>query len=261
MQINPFVHLQMAALRTAELQEAAAAHRLASTRRARPAWLDRRAVTDVLPVLLGVAPLGVVIGVTAHQASLSAWAGAATAFLMFSGSANLTALTLAGSGTAMLAVLGTVAVLNARLAVYGAGLEPWFRHQPGWFRWLAPHLINDQTYLLATARDDLRDPSRFRRYWLTVGVALGGGWCAAVAAGAALGPVLPAQSPLAVAAPACLVALLVPRLRDRPGALAALVAGAVAVPAGGLPVGTGIPLAVAAGLAAGALADRKAARR
>jgi hypothetical protein len=37
------------------------------------------------------------------------------------------------------------------------------RHQPTWFRWLAPHFIVDQTTAVASARGALAAPARFRR--------------------------------------------------------------------------------------------------
>jgi predicted branched-subunit amino acid permease len=217
------------------------------------------AVVDMVPALLGVLPLAVVVGVAAHEAALGVGFGTATSYLMFGGVANLAALDLAGSGASVAAVLAAVALVNARLAVYGAGLEPRFRDQPAWFRWLGPHTIVDQTYALATSARAGLDGPAFRRWWLACGAVLGGGFCAAVGAGIALGPVLPSHSALAIGGPACLVALLVPRLNDRPARAAATAAAASAVLAAPLQA-AGLPLAVVAGLTAGALAERRGRR-
>ncbi|HXV94034.1 MAG TPA: AzlC family ABC transporter permease [Pseudonocardia sp.] len=258
---DPDTIRRLAQIRHEELLAAAAGHRLAARARGCPKPVVRAAVTDMAPVVLGVFPLGMVVGVAAHEASLAAGSGLLTSFLMYGGVANLTALTLAGSGAGVLAVLLAVLIVNARFAVYGASLEPRFRNQPAWFRWLAPHTIVDQTYAVATGRDDLDDDASFRRWWIAAGAVLGAGWCGAVAAGIVLGPVLPADSPLAIAAPACLVALLVPRLRELPGAAAAATAGVVAAVAAGLPHHAGLPMAVVAGLVAGAATDRVEVRR
>jgi predicted branched-subunit amino acid permease len=50
--------------------------------------------------------------------------------------------------------------------------------------------------------------------------------------------------------------LLLPTLKDRPGYIAAGVAGAVAVPATGLPLGLGTIFAATAGILAGAITER-----
>ena len=220
----------------------------------RPGGPVRTAVADIAPVVLGVLPLGMSVGIAARTAAVAPLTGLGTTLLMFGGAANLAARSLVGAGA--VAVLGTVFVVNARLALYGAGLEPRFRAQPVWFRWLAPHLIVDQTYALAAERPELGDGARFRRWWLTVGAVLAAGWCAAVAAGFALGQSLPTGSALDVAAPACLVALLVPRLTDRPGIAASAVAAAVAVAGAALPRSTGLLAAVVAGVVAGTVAER-----
>jgi predicted branched-subunit amino acid permease len=217
----------------------------------------RTAIADIAPVVLGVLPLGMVVGVAVHETSVGAGPGLFTSWLMFGGVANLTALALTGSGAGLLAVVGAVALVNARFAVYGAALEPRFRHQPSWFRWLAPHMLVDQTFAAAAAHDELRDDTWFRRWWLTAGAVLGAGWCIAVTAGIVLGPVLPAESPLAIAAPACLVALLVPRLKRSSAKASAGVAALVAVAGDGLlPYHAVIPVAILAGLVAGALTER-----
>jgi hypothetical protein len=118
------------------------------------------AVRDLAPVVLGLLPFGTVAGVTIHEASVAPGPGLDTALLMFGGIANIAALTLLGSGAGLLTVLVAVAVVNARLLVYGAGLEPRFRHQPAWFRWLGPQLITFGADGL-TGHDDHRAVSRW----------------------------------------------------------------------------------------------------
>ena len=160
-------------------------------------------------------------------------------------------------------VVSSVVVINARLTLYAAALEPQFRRQPRWFRWLAPHFVVDQTFALATARDDLTDPVRFRRYWLSLGGLLGFVFVSLVATGAALGPRLAsAGSALAFAPAALFLGLLVPRLTDRPGRAAAG-AGAVVTGAllliGGAPTGTPVLLGALSGIAAAGIVQRRGA--
>jgi predicted branched-subunit amino acid permease len=215
--------------------------------------VEREAVRDVAPVALAVIPFGLVIAVTIVEQGLPLGIGYLSSLLIFAGSAQLAVLTLVGGGAGALAVVGAVAVINARLLVYGAALAPSFRRQPAWFRWLGPHLLVDQTYGLAAARTDLDDPARFRRYWLTIGAGIGTAWLVAIAAGLLLGPLLPASSPLDVATGALFVAMLVPRLSERRSMAVAAVAALVSVLGAGLPSGGGLPLAIVAGLVVGAI--------
>jgi predicted branched-subunit amino acid permease len=192
--------------------------------------IDGDALRDVSPVLIGIAPFGLLIGVTIAHTGLGTRLGLGSAAAMFGGGAHFAALTLLAHGAGPLAVLGAVVVVNARLALYAAALQPRFRQQPAWFRWFAPHVLVDQTYALATARPELVEPARFRRYWLTAGAAFAAVWIGSHLVGLLLADLLPEHSPLDVAAPALFVGLLVHLAALAPSArhLALLAAALVA---------------------------------
>jgi predicted branched-subunit amino acid permease len=217
--------------------------------------VDRDALRDVWPMVLGVIPFGLLIGMTIGRIHLGAALGMGSAALYFGGSGHLAALTLMQDGAGPLAVLATVAVVNCRLALYGAALAPRFADQPTWYRWLAPQVLVDQTYAITTARPDLHGPA-LRRYWLTGGGAFALGWLGSNAAGLVLGPVLPEHSPLEIAIPAMFVGLLAPQLVRRPAVVAAAVGGLVAAAASALPQGAGLLVGALAGLLAATLVDR-----
>ena len=167
------------------------------------------AVRDTVPVAASIAPLALVIGATAARSGVPVPADMAGAAFIFAGAAHLAVLTTLGAGA--LTALSAAALINVRLLLYSASIEPRFRRQPRWFRWLGPALLIDQTYLMVTARDDLAEPARFRRYWSCAGGLLIGCWVATVALGSVLGPLLPAGVPLDAAAVAVLVGMLAPR--------------------------------------------------
>ena len=216
----------------------------------------RDAVRDAWPIVLGIAPFGLLIGVVIGHTGVGAGLGLGSSALFFGGSAHLAALTLLAEGAGPAAVLVCVLTVNSRLALYGAALQPRFRCQPTWFRWLAPHLLIDQTYAIASARPELAQPARFRRYWLTAGIVIAIAWLACNAVGVLLGPALPQHSPLEIAAPAVFVGLLAPQLRSRPAVLAAAVAAAVAAASSALPQGLGLVVGALAGVCVAALVER-----
>jgi predicted branched-subunit amino acid permease len=220
--------------------------------------VDRQAVRDILPVVVGLVPFAAVIGVTIARSSVvPAWAGLLATPLLYAGSAQLAALSLLDGGSGLTTVLLTVAIVNGRLSLYGAALEPRFRGQPAWFRWLAPHTLVDQTYALASACPDLLEPARFRRYWLTAGIVLGVVWTGVIALVVLAGPVVPTDPALGFAATAVFVGLLAPRLRARAARRPAVVAAVVALAASPLPSGLGVLLAAAAGVAPALLTHRR----
>ena len=221
----------------------------------------RAALRDLLPAVVALAPLGLVVGLTVARTPVTPLLGIAGAPAIFAGTAQLSALTLLGTGAGLGTILVSVAVINTRLVMYAAVLEPKFRDQPGWFRWLGPHFLVDPTFVLVTARDDLEEPVRFRRYWLSLGVLLALAWAGLVALGVVVGPSLSGAAPALAFAPAAVfLAMLVPRVTDRPGLAAALVSGvvtaALTVPKV-LPPGVPVLVGGGAGVAAALLAGRR----
>lgn len=216
----------------------------------------RTAARDLAPVVVGLAPFAILIGVTGVRSGAGGGTAVLSSVLLFGGSAQLTAMTLLADGAAAGAVVAAVAVVNARLLLYAAALEPGFRDQPRWFRCLAPHLLVDPTYALAIRRGDLSDPVAFRRFWLLTGGTLGVAWVGLTAVGVALAPVLPPSPALDVGAPAMFLALLVPLLRTRPGLVGAVVGGVIAAAAAPLPNGLGLLCGIAAGAVAASCTDR-----
>jgi predicted branched-subunit amino acid permease len=217
----------------------------------------RTALADLVPAVVALAPLGLVVGVTVGQTRVGTLLGIATAPAVFAGTAQLSLLTLLRSGAGVVAVVTAVAVINSRMVMYAAALEPRFRGQPGWFRWLGAHFVVDPTFALVTARDDLDDPVRFRRYWLALGGLLTVAWTALVALGVVFGPALRGAGPVLAFAPAAVfLAMLIPRLTDRRSLLAAIVAGVVTGAlslVGALPAGAPVLLGGAAGVLAAVL--------
>jgi predicted branched-subunit amino acid permease len=195
---------------------------------------DREALADVVPVLAGLVPFAAVIGVQ-MSAGGDVAGGLSGTLLLYAGSAQVSLLTLLEHGAGVASILATVALVNARFVVYSAGLAARFEGQPTWFRWLGPHFIVDQTFALASARADMEQPARFRRYWLTLGMSIAVVWVAAMSAGALLGPAVPSSSAAAFMPVAMFLALLMAQLRESADVVAAAGAGMVALVATSAP--------------------------
>ena len=219
----------------------------------------RLAVRDAASVAVGIGSFGVVLGVTMSVLGFGAVPGLVGAVAVYGGSAQLTAVTLLQQGTALLAVVGSAAVVNARLLLYGAGLSGRFRDQPGWFSWLAPHFVIDQTYLLATARRDL-DQRMFRRYWGWLGFSVLVVWTSSIAVGLVVGPALPSMPHLGFVGTAMFLGMLAPRLTNRPSVAAAVAGGLTAAAVGLVRPELGIVSGAIVGIAAGRAAGRAGRR-
>jgi predicted branched-subunit amino acid permease len=213
------------------------------------------ALHDTASVALGIASFGLTLGVTISVLSFGALPGLVGAVVVYSGSGQLTAITLVHQGAALLGVVVSAAVVNSRLLLYGASLSPRFREQPAWFRWLAPHFVIDQTYLLSSARPDL-DPRTFRRYWGWLGSFVLVVWSSSIAVGMLAGPVLPAMPHLGFVGTAMFLGMLAPRLTNRPAVAAAAAGGLVGAAVGVVRPELGIVCGAVAGVMAGMAVQR-----
>ncbi|TCO34150.1 4-azaleucine resistance transporter AzlC [Kribbella steppae] len=217
-----------------------------------PAVLARR---DTVSIALGLVAFGVTLGVTMSVLGFGALPGLVGAPVVYAGSAQLTAVTLVDQGAGLAVVVASAAIVNSRLLLYSASLAPRFSGQPAWFRWLAPHFLIDQTYLLSNARPDL-DPRTFRRYWGCLGFFVLVVWSTSVAAGMVAGPALPDLPHLVFVGTAMFVGMLAPRLTNRPAVAAAVAGGLVAAVVGLVRPELGIVGGAIAGLMAGSAARR-----
>ena len=200
-------------------------------------------------------PFGLFLGVTLTaygEHPLAVLVGAAA---VYGGSAQLATATVLHAGAGLLAAVLAGAVVNARLLLYGAALEDRFRGQPPWFRWLGPAFLLDQTYLSALSRPAYLG-AEFRRYWGWLGLDLLVTWLAAVAVGVAAGPMLPDLPHLVLVGAAMFLAMLVPRLVDRPSVAAAVVGGVVSAFAAFVVPGVAVLAGTVAGVAAAVVTRR-----
>jgi predicted branched-subunit amino acid permease len=244
---------------TIEIEYRAGVTETSNTDMGRRGWVDRQALTDVIPLAIPAIPFGFVIGLAVTESAMPQWIAWLTAPLVFAGAAQLAMITLAGTAT-LWAVITAVLVINTRHVMYSAALAPTFRNQPRWMRWVGPFFMVDQTFALAAQQTD-RSPVEFRRYFLTVALTLFVVWNAVVPLGMLIGPVVPESWRLDFAPPIMFAGLTLFAVNRVPAAVAALVGGFVSLAAVDLRDRLGIVVGALAGIMAGAIADQILERR
>jgi predicted branched-subunit amino acid permease len=218
--------------------------------------MARQGVIDALPLFVPAIPFGLVIGLAITESGMNPLVGWSGAWLIFGGAAQLTLVTLLGTGVAVAAAVGTALVVNARHLMYSAALAPTFQRQPRWFRWLGPYLLIDQLFALTTVRPTDEEPDRFRTYYLAAGATFWVLWAIVVAFGLMLGPVVPEEWSLEFAIPILFIGLLVLGIEHWPELVAALAGAGVTYLAAGLPSRTGLLVGAFVGTIAGFVAER-----
>jgi 4-azaleucine resistance transporter AzlC len=222
-----------------------------------------QAVRDMLPLLIGAMPFGIIFGALAVSAGLSVGQALGMSLLVFAGSAQFIVLALLGTGAGAAVLLLTTLVVNLRHALYSATLQPFVRHLPA--RWRIPlaFWLTDEAFAVVQHRYAAGDSSLYK-HWYFFGAALAMylNWQLCTLIGVLFGQSVPnlAAWGLDFAMLATFIGVVVPVLRNRPQVAAALVAGGVALACHGWPYKLGLLAAAASGIVVGLLLERHAAR-
>jgi len=219
---------------------------------------------DILPLIVGAIPFGIIFGTLSIGAGLSTWQTIGMSALVFAGSAQFIAITLITGGVGAAVVLLTTFVVNLRHALYSAALQPFVRHLSS--RWRVPlaFWLTDEAFAVIQHRYASDDASP-HKHWFFLGAALTMylSWQLATLAGIAFGQAVPnvASWGLDFAMIATFVGIAVPMMRTRPQVASALVAAAVALLTWELPYKLGLIAAALAGIVVGVWLEQRAERR
>jgi 4-azaleucine resistance transporter AzlC len=217
----------------------------------------RRGVRDVSPLLLGVAPFGIVAGIAAVEAGLTLPQALGMSVIVFAGASQLAAIELIGQGTPLSIIVLTAVVINLRMLMYSASIAPYLTSLPTRVRSGLAYLLTDQAYALSISRYRDGDSTDRVAYYLGVAVTLWVVWQSTTVAGALVQAGIPSSLGLDFAVPLVFLALLVPAMEDGPTIVAGLVGGTVATVGAGLPLNLGLLVGATVGIGAGLLAERR----
>ncbi|MDE3735088.1 MULTISPECIES: AzlC family ABC transporter permease [Pseudomonas] len=215
---------------------------------------------DIVPMIVGAIPFGIIFGTLAAGAGLSAWQTLGMSLLVFAGSSQFIAITLLSGGAGAAVVLLTTFVVNLRHALYSATLQPFVRHLPARWRMPLAFWLTDEAFAVVQHRYAEQDASP-HKHWYFLGAALAMylNWQLCTLVGVLFGQAVPnlAAWGLDFAMLATFIGIVVPMLRNKPQVAAALVAGAVALACQGLPYKLGLMAAALSGIAVGVVLERR----
>jgi len=212
-----------------------------------------------MPILLGVAPFGMIYGILALGAGLSPLAAQAMSSLVFAGSAQFMLVQLIGVGTPALVIILTGFVINLRHVLYSASISPHTLGLNRVWKGVLSYLLTDEAYAVAILHYNADSVSTHKHwYFFGAGLTLWMGWQISTAIGIFLGAQIPASWGLDFTLALTFIALVFPVIRDKPTVFAAIAAGLTAILAAELPYKLSLLTAALVGILAGLLAERKA---
>jgi len=212
-----------------------------------------RGVRAEAPLLIGVAPFGMIYGVLALSAGMPPAAAQAMSAMVFAGSAQFITTQLYATATPLILIVLTIFVVNLRHLLYSASVAPYLQPlRPAW-KFLLAYLLTDEAYAVTIAEYQRSGnlPKHSPGFFLGAGLALWACWQASTAVGVFLGANLPQSWSLDFTLALTFIAIIVPTLKERGLVAAALIASLIGVVSGGLPYKLGLLLATLLGILGG----------
>lgn len=217
---------------------------------------------DQVPFILGIMPFGLITGAASTTAGVDPWLGMAMSVFMFTGAAQLAAISLMAQNAPAGIVVLTVLVVNLRMMLYSAAIAPYFRHTRWRRKWLFAYLLTDHTFALLTTKfDKQRVPRYIDAYYFGATSAMWCMWQICVAIGVFAGTLVPAKWSLDFAIPLVFLSLVLPALQTRSHWAAAIAAGVTAAFCASLPLKLGLIAAAATGVLIGVWSERRSIGR
>ena len=214
-----------------------------------------------LPILLGTIPFGLIYGVLAGESKLPTDVAIAMSSIVFAGSSQFIGTQLIAATTPGVVIVLTTFVVNLRHVLYSASVAPYLKRLNPIWRWLLAYLLTDEAYAVSIIHYDQPAEASDHKHWffLGAGLALWTTWQLSTIVGVIFGNRVPDSWALDFTLALTFIALVVPRLTDRPNIAAAVSAGAVAVVAYDLPYKLGLMAAALIGILVGLWAENRAA--
>jgi 4-azaleucine resistance transporter AzlC len=186
----------------------------------------RHGARAVAPLAIAVFGFGVSFGLLARSAGMGWLAPLVMSATTFAGSSQFAAASVLHEGGTVGAAIAAAVLLNARYGPIGVSVAP-SMEGGAWSRFVRSQLIVDESWAVSAQAEGRFDVPKLVGAGLAIYVAWVAGTAIGVAFGTALGD--PNALGLDAAFPALFLALLVPQLRSRTAALAAVLGGAIAL--------------------------------
>lgn len=210
----------------------------------------------ITPVQAGLVPFAAIIGVTAVELGVTPAEILGMSVLMFAGASQLAALLLMAEGSHVVVILGTVLALNVRFTIYSASIAPYMLSLSRIRKAVYAYLLSDPGYALSAPRFQSENAPHSHWFYFGATSAVWVGWILGTLVGAVLIGNVPDGFPVDLVLPVVFLALLFGVIEDRATAIAAAVAGSVAILTAPLGLNLELVIGAASGILAGVYANR-----
>jgi|TARA_B110000263_G_scaffold215797_1_gene200995 4-azaleucine resistance transporter AzlC len=209
-------------------------------------------VRDELPLMIGVAPFGLVFGVLGLASGLTALQTILMSSIIFAGASQVIFVQMWSTGVPAPIIGASVSVVNLRHSLYSASVAPYLQGLSVRWRLLLAYLLTDEAYAVSINRFREGGDSKFQHYYLLgAGITLWTTWQLSTLIGVLFGATVPEAWSLEFVIPLTFIALVVPAIEKRSDVAACVVAAVISILAQPLPWKSWIMLATICGIITG----------
>jgi len=189
------------------------------------------------PICLGYAPIGLAFAVLAHNAGLTPWEIGLMSLFVYAGSAQFIAVSMIGSGSAVIPIILTTFTVNLRHLLMSSSLAVYLQRLGVGRLSLYAYGVTDESFALNMARFQDKDRDWDWRRALALNQTANLAWIVSTIIGGYGGQFIPAGDgdtlrqgvPIDYALPAMFICLLVFQIRGGLYVLVAILSGLLAV--------------------------------
>jgi 4-azaleucine resistance transporter AzlC len=226
--------------------------------------LMRAGYVSVMPLMVGVAPFGVVFGALASGAKMSVWEALGMSIFVIAGSSQFVAVGLITDNAPIAIIVFTTFIINLRHFLYSASLASFLRPISGLWKAILAYFMIDEVYAAVIKRQQQGEftPDEFKWYFLGGGLNLATLWWLTAVIGVWLGNIIPEDTTtlLAFTLPLVFTAIVVPLISASPQLLSALSAASTAIVFAPLPNNLNLIVAAFVGIAVGLMMETRQLR-
>ncbi|EDX87135.1 AzlC protein [Synechococcus sp. PCC 7335] len=219
-------------------------------------WAGMR---DIIPLIVGAIPFGIIFGTLATASGLSAHGTLAMSLFVFAGSSQFIAVGLIAAKTSWLLIVLTTFVVNLRHLLYAVSLLPYVKKLPQLWKVPMAFWLTDETFAVGVCRYESSAQSTFKHwYYLGAALAMYLNWQLCTLLGITVGQLVPNAADWGsdFAMSVTFIGMIVPYVKNKPMSIAVGIAGVTALLGYGLPHKLGLMVAAITGISAGMLCEK-----
>lgn len=195
----------------------------------------------VFPIVSGIVPFGLVAGSVFYEAQLSFTQSLAMNLAVYAGAAQMAAVNLMKSHSAVLVVVLTGLIINMRFLLYSLVMSTHLKGSHPFIKFICAFTLTDQSYAtMANHQNTLKTDQDAVQFYLGTAACMMFFWQLSFIAGFAFGNFAPEALSLDFAVPLSFVALLIPAIKSKSYVFIAILSASLSVLLHDMPFRSGL---------------------